>query len=112
MVEETLHGMTVFSKLDANCGFWHIPLEEKSKHLTTVGRYYFNKLPFGICSAPELFQRSMSELLAGREGVLCYIDDVIVFSSDTQEHDARLQVVLKMMQDVGITLNKGKCEFN
>ena len=62
-VEETLAqltGTTIFSKLDANSGFWQIPLASKSKLLTTFitlfGRYYFNKLPFGISSAPELFQ--------------------------------------------------------
>ena len=55
-----LSGATVFSKLDANSGFWQIPLAEESKPLTTfispMGRYYFNKWPFGISSAPELFQ--------------------------------------------------------
>jgi len=68
-VEETLaqlSGATTFSKLDANCGFWQIPLAESSKHLTTFitpyGRYRFNKLPFGITSAPEHFQRRMSEI--------------------------------------------------
>ena len=54
-VDETLaqlHGATVFSKLDANSGFWQVPLAEKSKLLTifTNGRYCFKKLPFGIRS--------------------------------------------------------------
>ena len=69
-VEETLaqlSGAKVFSKLDANSGHWQIPLSEKSKLFTTFiipqGRYCFNKLPFGICSAPEHFQRSMSRIL-------------------------------------------------
>ena len=80
-VEENLSkltGATVFSKLDSNCGFWQIPLEESSCDLTTFitpfGRYRFNKLPFGICSAPEHFQRQMSEILAGLEGVIVHID--------------------------------------
>ena len=61
-VDETLSklsGAKVFSKLDANSGFWQIPLAEESKHLTTfitpVGRFCFNRLPFGLCSAPEHF---------------------------------------------------------
>ena len=62
-VDETLahlSGASVFSKLDANSGFWQIPLADSTKHLTTFitpyGRYCFNKLPFGISSAPEYFQ--------------------------------------------------------
>ena len=64
-----LSGVRVFSKLDANSGFWQIPLDPESRLLTTFltpfGRYCFNKLPFpfGICSAPELFQRCISKIL-------------------------------------------------
>ncbi len=64
-VDETLAGAKIFSKLDANSGFWQIPLAPSSRLLTTfitpMGRYCFNKLPFGICSAPEVFQRRMNE---------------------------------------------------
>ena len=77
-VDETLAclaGATIFSKLDANCGFWQIPLSEESRSLTTFitpfGRYAFNKLPFEICSAPEHFQRRMNQILSGQEGTLC-----------------------------------------
>ena len=63
-VEENLSklaGATVFSKLDCNSGFWQVPLEESSRDLTTFitpfGRFRFNKLPFGINSTPEHFQR-------------------------------------------------------
>ncbi|KAL5505300.1 hypothetical protein EMCRGX_G006710 [Ephydatia muelleri] len=83
-----LTGATVFSKLDTNCGFWQIPLEPSSRLLTTFvspfGRFCFNKLPFGISSAPELFQKRMNEILAGCTGTLCLIDDVLVFEA-TQE---------------------------
>ena len=61
-VDDTLSqlaGATVFSKIDANSGFWQIPLAKESRPLTTFitpyGRYVFNKLPFGISCAPELF---------------------------------------------------------
>ena len=63
-----LSGATIFSKLDANSGFWQIPLEKDSRPLTTfimpMGRYCFNKLPFGITSAPEHFQEADVKVLA------------------------------------------------
>ena len=118
-VDETLahlSGASVFSKLDANSGFWQIPLADSTKHLTTFitpyGRYCFNKLPFGISSAPEYFQRCMMEILAGQEGVLCHIDDVIIFGKDKQEHDNRLHAALRKIQAAGVTLNSDKCEFH
>ena len=89
----------VFSKLDANSGFWQIPLAEKSRLLTTFitpyGRFCFNKLPFGISSAPEIFQRRMNEGLSGLPGVLCHVDDVLVFGKDQTEHGVRLHATLK-----------------
>ena len=118
-VDETLAclaGATIFSKLDANCGFWQIPLSEESRSLTTFitpfGRYAFNKLPFGICSAPEHFQRRMNQILSGQEGTLCHIDDVLIFGKTQQEHDARLYSALTQIQSAGLTLNAEKCEFS
>ena len=55
-----IQGARLFNKLDANSGFWQIPLADQSQLLTTFitpfGRYCFKKLPFGISSAPEHFQ--------------------------------------------------------
>ena len=111
-----LAGATVFSKIDANSGFWQIPIDESSRELTTFltpfGRYYFNRLPFGIASAPEHFQRQMEAILAGQEGILCHMDDVLISGRTQEEHDARLHSTLQRIQKAGVTLNKDKCEFN
>ena len=62
-----------------------ILLAEKSRHLTTFltpfGRFCFNKMPFGISSAPEHFQKRMNEILKDLPGVVCLIDDVLVYGS-------------------------------
>ena len=111
-----LHGAKIFSKLDANSGFWQIPLAEKSKLLTTFitpsGRYCFNKLPFGISSAPEHFQKRMNKILHGLDGVLILMDDILVFGRDQKEHDSRLKMVLQHVEAAGVTLNREKCEFS
>ena len=64
-----LGGSSVYSKLDANSGLWQLPLDEASQRLTTFitpfGRYCFNRLPFGITSALEVFQRAMPHILEG-----------------------------------------------
>ena len=111
-----LSGAAVFSKLDANSGFWQIPLSPESRPFTTFvtpfGRYSFNKLPFGISSAPELFQKRMNTVLDGLEGFTCLMDDVLVFGKDQAEHDQRLKKVLERIQSIGVTLNSSKCVFS
>ena len=110
-----LSGATIFSKLDANSGFWQIPLSKERRPLTTFitpfGRFHFNKLPFGISCAPELFQRRMNQMLEGLEGVVCLVDDVLVFGSNREEHDTRLVAVLQWLGKAGATLNQEKCVF-
>ncbi len=119
-VEQTLGmlaGAQIFSKLDANMGFWQIPLAEESARYTTFitpfGRYFFRRLPFGITSAPEHFQNRMAtEVTDGLEGTVCHIDDVLVWGRTEEEHDSRLHAVLEKMQKAGITLNVKKCELS
>lgn len=119
-VEQTLGmlaGAQIFSKLDANMGFWQIPLSEDSARYTTFitpfGRYFFKRLPFGISSAPEHFQNRMAtEVTEGLEGTVCHIDDVLVWGRTREEHDTRLHAVLRKMQKAGMTLNVEKCELS
>ena len=89
-----LVGSKVFTSLDAASGFYQIPLHEESKMLTTFitpfGRYAFRGLPFGITSAPEIFQRKMAETLAGLEGTEIFMDDVLIHAETEELHNQRL----------------------
>lgn len=67
---------------------------------------------FGISCAPELFQKVMESILAGLEGVVVYLDDIMVFGRSQEEHDRRLKLVLDRMQELGIFLNEEKCITN
>ena len=97
-VEQTLAqlaGAKIFTKLDANSGFWQIPLTPESSRLTTFiipfGRFCFTRLPFGITSAPEHFQCQIAEILQDMEGVVCHMDDILVHARTHEEHRQRLQ---------------------
>ena len=77
--------------------------------ITPFGRYCFIKLPFGSSSAPELFQRRMNKLLEGLDGVLCHMNDVLIFGHNQSEHNTHLLAVLKRLDTAGTTLNVVKC---
>lgn len=110
-----LAGAKVFTKLDAASGFYQIPLEESAQNATTFitpyGRYKYHRLPMGVSLAPEIYQRKMTELLTGLEGVICSMDDVLVFGPDEKTHNQRLKSVLERITKSGLKLNKAKCSF-
>lgn len=79
----------VFTTLDANKGFWQLPLDKASSELTTFwtpfGRYRWKRLPFGVSPAPELYQKMQHEILEGLKGVECLCDDILVYGwGDTE----------------------------
>ncbi|GFR99768.1 Pol polyprotein [Elysia marginata] len=92
-----------------------MPLDPQSRLLTTFltpfGRFCMNRLPFGISSAPEIFQRRMSEILRDIEGVICHMDDNSVHAPTQSVHDDRVRIVLQRLQKAGLTLNE-KCAFS
>ena len=111
-----LAGATIFSKLDANSGFWQIGLSPESAKLTTFitpfGRFCFNRLPFGISSAPKHFQKRISQVLEGTDGALCLMDDILVYGKSVGEHNQHLEATLHNLQEANLTLNEEKCDFS
>ena len=65
-------------------------------------------MPFGIASAPALFQKTIDSVLQGIKQVVCYIDDILVTGS---EHLRNLEQVCNRLKEHGIYLHKDKCVF-
>ena len=107
---------TALSKLGANSGYWLEKLAEKSQlpttFLTPFGRYCFQRLPFGLKSAPERFQRRMLIKLEGLDGVICIMEDILVNGRTQAEHDKRLDGVLARLTKAKVTLKPDKCDFS
>lgn len=110
-----IHGAQLFSKLDLSMAYNQFLLDDESKNLTSIntsrGLYRFTRLVFGLASAPSIFQRAIEGVLAGLDGVLCLLDDILVTGRDRQEHLKLLNVVMQRLQDAGLTLQKEKCSF-
>ena len=105
----------MFLVLDATSGYWQVELDEARSKLCTFNtpfeRYRFTRLPFGIKSAPDVFQNHMSELFADVEGVKVMVDDLLVWGKDDEEHDARLKQVLVRAREVNLKFNAKKCKI-
>ncbi len=105
-------GAKWFSKLDASSGFWQLKLDEASSKLCTFntpeGRYRFLRLPYGILSAPEVYHKTIHMIFEHLPGVETMMDDIIVWGSNRQEHDARLRQVLELIRQSNLKLNKEK----
>ena len=105
----------IMSKLDANSGYWQIPLEEKSQLLATfitpIGRFCPTRGPFGMSSMQEIFNKRMDTIVEGLPGVAKSTDDFLVYGRNELEHDKRLRQLLSRFKENNVTLNKEKCKF-
>ena len=111
-VVSKLAGATHFSTIDARSGYWSIKLEEESSFLTTFnspfGRYRFTRLPFGIVSAQDEFQRQMDEAFSNLDDVFPLVDDILIAGKSQQDHDVNLKSALNRCQEKNIHLNPDK----
>ncbi|XP_071842713.1 uncharacterized protein [Apostichopus japonicus] len=116
--EEITHKLaqsTVFSKLDAKHGYWAVSLNEDSSRLTTFnspfGRYYFKRLPFGLCLSQDIFQMKMNQILELCPGTIGISDDICVFGKTEQQHDENLIRLMEVAREKGLVFNPDKCEI-
>ena len=108
-------GATLFSTLDAEKAFYQIQLDEESSRLLTFntpfGRYRYLRMPMGIKSAPEVYQRRMEQVFEGLPGVKVIMDDIITHGCNKEEHDTQLRAVLQRARDNNLRLKKSKCHI-
>lgn len=105
------------SSLDIRSAYWQVKLEEKSKQYTAFtvpgkGHFQFKRLPFGLHGAPGTFQSLVDKLFGDlKPQIFCYLDDIIVTTSDFESHIHLLEEVFRRLKNAGITLKQEKCKF-
>ena len=108
----SLGGETLFSVIDLRHAYLQMEVEEHFRPFLTIdttrGLYQYQRLPYGVASAPAIWQRAMDQTLQEIQGVFCYLDDIIVTGSTMQEHLYYLHSLRKirryLSQDCLVTL--------
>ena len=111
-----LQGHKIFSTLDLYSGYYHIGLSDSAKPKTAfvisrMGKYKFNRVPFGLAQAPAHFQKLINEVLAECNFTMGYLDDIIIFSKTEEEHLEHLEIIFNRLREAGLKLKLQKCSF-
>ncbi|XP_069176273.1 uncharacterized protein [Procambarus clarkii] len=117
-VEECLDAIgkaRYLTKFDLFKGYWQVPLTEKAKPIsafvTPDGLFECQVMPFGMKNAASTFQRLMGTVLRDVENTLVYIDDVLIYDVDWQDHLRHIEDFFKAMLQSGLVVNLHKSEF-
>ncbi|CAH8589626.1 unnamed protein product [Dicrocoelium dendriticum] len=110
-----LNGGKYFATLDLADAYLQLEVEPESRKLLTInthrGLYQYNRLPFGVKTAPAIFQQVMDAMLTGVTGAAAYLDGIIIMGSTQDELFQRLDDVLQRIKDYGFRLRADKCKF-
>ncbi|KAL1250687.1 hypothetical protein QQF64_018483 [Cirrhinus molitorella] len=103
------------SKLDMLKGYWQVPLTPRASEIaafiTPDSFAQYTAMAFGLRNAPATFQRLVNAVLVGIPNCSAYLDDVVVYSRDWDEHMKSLRAVFEHFANASLTLNLAKCEF-
>ena len=94
-----LKGYKVFLSLDLRSGYYHIGLSESAQPkssfvLSSLCKYQFNRVPFGLAQAPAYFQKLIKDMLKGCNFAMGYLDDIIIYSRSEKEHLEHLAIAI------------------
>ena len=111
----TLGGGEKFTKLDMRQVYQQSQLDDESNQYTTnnthKGLFQYTRLPYGISSAPGIFQRNMENLLQNIPNVIHRVDDILVSGASDKDHLNNLEEVLKRLASACWGRRKNKCVF-
>ena len=104
------------TKIDLSRGYWQVPMDEisipVSAFVTPHGQFQWKYMPFGLRNAPATFQRLVKRVLSGLETFTgAYLDDIIIFSDNWDDHMKHLKLVFDRVRQANLTLKKSKCVF-
>ncbi|XP_054260272.1 uncharacterized protein K02A2.6-like [Macrosteles quadrilineatus] len=106
----SLAGCKCFSVLDLEAAYLQLAVAEESQELLTLathkGLVRLRRLPYGLSSAPALFQAAMDKIIGGLPGTVAYLDDLLVGGSSREEALTRLEHVLQRLQSYGVKQSK------
>ncbi|KAG7301395.1 hypothetical protein JYU34_014336 [Plutella xylostella] len=113
---DSLSGAIYFSHLDLQNGYYQISLEPESRKCTAFtfkGQYQLKRMPMGLKTSPSAFSRAMTVGMSGLNYEKCfiYLDDLIVFGRNLQDHNRNLMDVFIRLRQINLKLNPRKCEF-
>ena len=115
---DALSGNKFFTILDMKSGYHQIEVQEDHKERTAftvgpLGFFEYHRMPFGLVNAPATYQRLMEQCFDGLHLEICYIylDDLIIFSKDYDEHLERVEKIFQRLREVNLKLSPKKCEF-
>ena len=104
--------------IDLRKGYYHIPLDKETQKLCTTilpwGKYSYNRLPMGIATSPDIFQKAMNDIFGDLDYVLVYLDDILILSNEEDDFNAHLEkvkVVFSRLHKMGMKVNLLKTEF-
>ena len=115
---ESLEGSRIFSSFDFKSGFWQVEMDEASKQYTaftmgSLGFFECEHMPFRLCNMPATFQRLMQNCLGELNLTYCliYLDDVITFSMDEDDHLHHMRVIFDRFRVEHLKLKPSKCSL-
>lgn len=112
-----MEGAKFYTRLDANQGFFQIPLAESSKKYTAIivdnEIYEFERLPQGLSISPSLFSRVMAQHFSENlyKDVVVYMDDICAYGDTFEKALSSLKKTLEILRKMNLKLKTEKCVF-